>query len=257
MLKIQKSISKNINTDIYDRKQDTKLKTKVNTKLKTKVNTKLKTKVNKNKKSTTNLNRRETLLMKPIKKFFYDKDNIDIFFNILKGDSEDSLRLYEWFVVNYSKKYDIRYKIKNLEGFDDEFVVHLNYKSQLQSYSKKYFDAFCRTKRIFISNYNGIKEETTIGQLNFFKWAISNKIIEYIKQHRDDINKDMIHSLRHLYNNKDVHQKNDKDSENIKQDGKHNKNKKIKKKRRTRKELSISATKKINKHDVKIIVSFN
>jgi len=208
-------------------------------------NTKIVTK----KKKIIILNRRETLLMKPIKKFFYEKDNIDIFFNILKGDSEDSLRLYEWFVVNYSKKYDIRYKIKNIEGFDDDFVVHLNYKSQLQSYSKKYFDAFCRTKRIFISNYNGIKEETTIGQLNFFKWAISNKIIEYIKKHRDDINKDMIHSLRHLYNNKDTYEDIEKNIEKN--------NKKIKKKRRTRKELSISATKKINKHDVKIIVSFN
>jgi len=201
------------------------------------------------KKKTIILNRRETLLMKPIKKFFYEKDNIDIFFNILKGDSEDSLRLYEWFVVNYSKKYDIRYNIKDNEGINNEFVVHLNYKSQLQSYSKKYFDAFCRTKRIFISNYNGIKEETTIGQLNFFKWAISNKIIEYIKKHRDDINKDMIHSLRHLYNNKDM-------CEDIEKNIEKN-NKKIKKKRRTRKELSISATKKINKHDVKIIVSFN
>ena len=151
--------------------------------------------------------------------------------------------------MNYSKKYDIRYNIKDNEGINNEFVVHLNYKSQLQSYSKKYFDAFCRTKRIFISNYNGIKEETTIGQLNFFKWAISNKIIEYIKKHRDDINKDMIHSLRHLYNNKDM-------CEDIEKNIEKN-NKKIKKKRRTRKELSISATKKINKHDVKIIVSFN
>ena len=215
------------------------------------------TKVTK-KKKTIILNRRETLLMKPIKKFFYEKDNIDIFFNILKGDSEDSLRLYEWFVVNYSKKYDIRYNIKDNEGINNEFVVHLNYKSQLQSYSKKYFDAFCRTKRIFISNYNGIKEETTIGQLNFFKWAISNKIIEYIKKHRDDINKDMIHSLRHLYNNKDLQENTNKlDNKNINNNNINKSNAIKKKKRRTRKELSISATKKINKHDVKIIVSFN
>jgi hypothetical protein len=235
MLKIKKSINttnRNTNSNEYNKN----------------------TKVTK-KKKTIILNRRETLLMKPIKKFFYEKDNIDIFFNILKGDSEDSLRLYEWFVVNYSKKYDIRYNIKDNEGINNEFVVHLNYKSQLQSYSKKYFDAFCRTKRIFISNYNGIKEETTIGQLNFFKWAISNKIIEYIKKHRDDINKDMIHSLRHLYNNKDnkIIDKSDNDKNNI-----NNKSNIVKKKkRRTRKELSISATKKINKHDVKIIVSFN
>ena len=241
MLKIKKSINttnRNTNSNEYNKN----------------------TKVTK-KKKTIILNRRETLLMKPIKKFFYEKDNIDIFFNILKGDSEDSLRLYEWFVVNYSKKYDIRYNIKDNEGINNEFVVHLNYKSQLQSYSKKYFDAFCRTKRIFISNYNGIKEETTIGQLNFFKWAISNKIIEYIKKHRDDINKDMIHSLRHLYNNKDLQENTNKlDNKNINNNINNNINKSNaikKKKRRTRKELSISATKKINKHDVKIIVSFN
>lgn len=181
------------------------------------------------------LTKREELLMLPIKKFFSDKKNIDTFFNILKGDNEDSLRLYEWFVVNYSKKYDTRYHIRKDDNTLEEVTVYLDYKSQLQSYSKKYFDAFCRTKRIYISNFDGEKEETTVGQLNFFKWAISKNIINYIKQHREDINNDMIVSLRHLYNKKDTK----------------------KNKRRTRKELSISATKKINKHNVKIIVSFD
>lgn len=187
-------------------------------------------------KRKNNLTKREELLMRPIKNFFSEKKNIDTFFNILKGENEDSLRLYEWFVVNYSKKYDTRYHIINKNGEKEEVIVYLDYKSQLQSYSKKYFDAFCRTKRIYITNFNGEKEETTVGQLNFFKWAISKKIIDYIKNNRDDISKDMIISLRHLYNNKDKNKKN---------------------KRRTRKELSVSATKKINKHNVKIVVSFD
>jgi hypothetical protein len=33
--------------------------------------------------------------------------------------------------------------------------------------------------------------ETTIGQLNFFKWAIENRIIEFIENHYDDIEADM------------------------------------------------------------------
>ena len=88
------------------------------------------------------LTKREELLMRPIKKFFSEKKNIDIFFNILKGDNEDSLRLYEWFVVNYSKKYDTRYYIRKDDNTTEEVIVYLDYKSQLQSYSKKYFDAF-------------------------------------------------------------------------------------------------------------------
>ena len=77
---------------------------------------------------------------------------------------------------------------------------------------------------------------TTVGQLNFFRWAIKNKIVEYVENNLSAIEEDMNSSIKHLYRRKN------KDKE--------------KKTRRKRKELSISATKTVNKHDVKIIVKF-
>ena len=53
------------------------------------------------------------------------------------------------------------------------------------------------------SNKDTIRKEgkhiqTTIGQLNFFKWAIENKIIEYIDENYESIEKDM--NSRNSYN---------------------------------------------------------
>ena len=71
--------------------------------------------------------------------------------------------------------------------------IHSSYKSQLKAWNKKYFDPFSRGDRIpfFL---NGIVIITTIGQLNFFKWFIQNKIYKFIKENYDDIELGMISS---------------------------------------------------------------
>ena len=79
--------------------------------------------------------------------------------------------------------------------------------------------------------------ETTIGQLNFFKWALQNNVIRYIEEHYNEIEADM--------NNRNTSSKKNMTD--------HNANKTRKK----REELSISACKCIKKEDVKIVVSFN
>ena len=63
-------------------------------------------------------------------------------------------------------------------------------KNQLKSYSKKYFDPFCRRDRIMFECI-GHKLETTLGQLNFFKWGIETMLLEYILENYDDIETDM------------------------------------------------------------------
>ena len=72
-----------------------------------------------------------------------------------------------------------------------------------------------------------------MGQLNFFRWAIDNKIIEFIDENYESIERDMNISLRNLYKKKDGETK-----------------------RRKRTELSISATKTVNKHNISIEVNF-
>ena len=76
------------------------------------------------------------------------------------------------------------------------FNVNIEYKNQLNGYSKQYFDPFCRKKKVIYcyKNNNGgenINFLSSIGQLNFFQWAIRNKIFKYVQIHLKEIEKDM------------------------------------------------------------------
>ena len=180
-----------------------------------------------------NISSKKDLLMQSLINFFAIKENLDNVIPIITGKSKISLRILDWFVTNYSKKNNIAYQLE-LNGKSKNFIVYLDYKSQLKAYSKKQFDPFCRRERISFNDHNNIELITTVGQLNFFRWAIENKIIEYIINNYDIIETDMNNSLRNLYKKKN---------------GDSN--------RRKRTELSISATKTVNKHDVSIVVQFD
>ena len=167
---------------------------------------------------------------------------------IINGDSKISLRVMDWFVTNYSKKNNISYLIDNSgeiisditdQNSGKEFVVYLDYKLQLKGYQKKQFDPFCRRDRIQFYYNNEDYITTTVGQLNFFKWTIKNSVLSYIENNLVDIEKDMNDCYKAVYSV-------DKSSNN-----------KGKSSRRKRQELSISATKKLNKSNVKIYVSFD
>lgn len=185
-------------------------------------------------KKTNNVNSKINLLILSLTKFYNKNNNLNKLLPIINGESNISLRLIDWFVTNYSKKNNISYILKK-KKLDTNFIVYLDYKSQLKAYSKKQFDPFCRRERINFYDNNNNKIITTIGQLNFFRWIIENKILDYINENFKIIEDDMITSLRNLYKKKDC-------DKNI---------------RRKRHELSINATRTINKHDVKIVIDFN
>jgi hypothetical protein len=67
----------------------------------------------------------------------------------------------------------------------------MNYKSQLKAYSKKLFDPFCRRERIMFQLQNQESFLTTVGKLNFFRWAIEKGIIDYIKLNLPKIEREM------------------------------------------------------------------
>lgn len=113
---------------------------------------------------------------------FYTTDKIERIKSILDGNTDISLRLIDWFVTNYSKMYNVTFMTKNNRHVN----VYLTYKARLKAYSKKMFDPFCRCKRIKFCDI-----ETTVGQLNFFEWAISDEILDYIQKHKDVIHNDM------------------------------------------------------------------
>ncbi len=119
---------------------------------------------------------------------YYSNDKFQTIYDI-SVNPKISLRVIDWFVTNYSKKNNIVYNLTS-NGKPRQFNVYTSYKSQLKSYSKKFFDPFCRRERIHLT-HNNETLVTTIGQLNFFKWAIDNRILSFIYDHYDKIDKDM------------------------------------------------------------------
>ena len=138
---------------------------------------------------------RKFLLLESLKNYYDSNPDVSKYLlNIVKGSSPISLRLLDWFITNYAKKYKIVYDIKGC--IDDticreKFFVFSSYRSQLKAYSKKMFDPFCRRERINFVFCDNIEIQTTIGQLNFFRWAIKHDILNYVEKHIKDIEEDM------------------------------------------------------------------
>ena len=86
---------------------------------------------------------KQELIIASLQRFYSGRDDLNEIVDLLKGTSEVSLRLIDWFVTNFSKAHSTSY---HLNG--PEFVVYMNYKNQLKAYSKKLFDPFCRRERI-------------------------------------------------------------------------------------------------------------
>lgn len=173
-----------------------------------------------------------SLLLNNLLKFYKRDGNLQKMLSIINGESKISLRIVDWFATNYAKQNFTIYSVKN-----KRFKVYVDYKLKLRAYSKKRFDPFCRWERINIPYEENKYIQTTIGQLNFFKWALENNVIQYIENNYDDIENDM--------NKRNSTSKRKKSSTNKS------------KTRKRREELSISATKTIYKEDVEIVVKFD
>jgi len=157
------------------------------------------------------VNSKDQLLMKDLSKF-YNNDTIKKILPITLGQSKISLRVLDWFITNYCKSNNII-----LNNNNKYYNIHLDYKSQLKAFSKKQFDPFCRRERILFYYKDNNYITTTVGQLNFFKWAIENNILDYVENNLKDIEENMNKTNR----------------------------------------LKIEANKKINKNNMDIIISFS
>ena len=172
------------------------------------------------------------LLLDKLLEYYRKNNNLDFMLNIINGNSNISLRIVDWFVTNYSKKYYTVISTNNGE----RLKIYDDYKLKLRSYSKKRFDPFCRWERITIPFDQTTHVQTTIGQLNFFKWALENKIIEYIQTNLKTIELDM-------------NSRNNSRSKENKKD--------LSKTRKKREELSESACRSIKRENIEVIISFS
>lgn len=117
--------------------------------------------------------------------YLENKKYYDTFKSIINKESIISLRIIDYFVTTYAKQ-------NKTVIPESRYAIHQEYKNQLKGYNKRKFDSFSRTykndssKKFVFTHPNG-NIETTIGQLNFFRWALSNGIVEYLERHYHDV----------------------------------------------------------------------
>ena len=180
---------------------------------------------------TTIYTTQNSLLLDNLLKFYKENNRLETMLGIINGESKISLRIVDWFATNYAKQ---RFTVYNLTN-GTRFKVYNDYKLKLRAYSKKRFDPFCRWDRIVIPYKDNNSIQTTIGQLNFFKWALENEVINYIENNYSDIEKDM----------------------NTRNSTSKRRSINITKTRKKREELSISATKSVKKETVEVVLTFS
>lgn len=134
---------------------------------------------------------KQELIIASLQRFYSGRDDLEEIIELLKGTSDVSLRLVDWFVTNYSKAHSTSYILNG-----QEFVVYMNYKNQLKAYSKKLFDPFCRRERISFQIPGHEPFLTTVGKLNFFRWALEKGILNYIKGHQAEVEKEMNSAMK-------------------------------------------------------------
>jgi hypothetical protein len=139
------------------------------------------------------------LLLLSLTNYYSKNKNIHVLKEIIESSSKLSLRLIDWYVTNYCKQHNIVYILKKKEN-NEYFNVYMNYRSQLKAFKKVLFDPFRRRDRIVFHYGEGEELSTTIGQLNFFRWAIDNDIIKHLEKNLCYVENDMINRQKIMKN---------------------------------------------------------
>lgn len=124
-----------------------------------------------------------------------------------------SLRAIEWLVTNYSKGTKIvLYNEREKKRID----IHNAYEIQSNYYKRNLFDPFCRHGRVYFlwklkstktNEWEDVVMITTVGQLNFMKWADENGILNYARAHQDEIQRTMESTLSEVNKEKKMYKK--------------------------------------------------
>jgi hypothetical protein len=138
----------------------------------------------------------ERSLYTEVDRFFTKKctpDMIQKMVKIINKDGHISLRLLNWFATKHSAT------MAALVGEDQDgnvnlFDVKISYRAGLSTHTKEYFDPFRRGKK-FDYNYDKRDKdkvvETTLCQLNFFKWMFTHSLLKYVEDNLDDLKNKM------------------------------------------------------------------
>jgi len=155
---------------------------------------------------------KDDLLITHLLKFYSHPLHLSVFIEIVTEGKHISLRQLDYFSTNFTKPSNNPVIINGID-------IHTDYKNHLKGFKKQYFDPFCRRQRILLTGknfnikkllekqelskqlefdyeYTNLKDSdtgiiTTVGQLNFFKWCIEKKVIQYVYENSNKIEQNM------------------------------------------------------------------
>lgn len=137
----------------------------------------------------------ERSLFVKIDRFFKkqcSEKQINKMINIINNCDNISLRLLNWFAMKHSATMEALEIVDN-DGSIKLFDVKISYKARLWTHSKKYFDPFRRGKRFDYHFDENTCIETTLCQLNFFRWLFLHDLMNYVEEYYDKLKQKMGH----------------------------------------------------------------
>lgn len=145
------------------------------------------------------------LLVSSLASFYRDPKNIRELLSVVEptrvpdvDGGHVSLRLIDWYVTNYAKKHNTVVQMPTSSVDRQKHTVHVyaDYRTQLRAYTKQLFDPFRRRARIKFVYAKGESIDTTIGQLNMFRWMIECRLLDHIRANVRLIEQDMLDTLK-------------------------------------------------------------
>lgn len=118
-----------------------------------------------------------TVLSRALERYFSDPRKFTILHLLTTASDQKrtiSLRLIEWYVTDYS-----RYVIPNA-------TTVAEYADNLNIYTRKMFDPFRRGKQQRL-RCGDVEVQTTVGQMNFFRWFIESGLWDDVNRRASDL----------------------------------------------------------------------
>lgn len=130
--------------------------------------------------TTDGLSRSDEVLLDSVLRWYNeDSRRVEDFLLIVKRKNGMSLRVIDWLVTNFSKTNSV---ILETDGVPRD--LNRDYQKNLSAYNKRNMDPFARRNKISITIYGKESRNSTVGQLNFFRWFLKNNIVEFLKQNK-------------------------------------------------------------------------
>lgn len=197
--------------------------------------------------------KKEKMLYEVLNDFFKkcSLEEVQMIIQIIDGEHAISLRFLDWFVTRYCYLYKLSINVANLYNKEQNFSINISYKAQLKSFKKRYFDPFRRKKKfIFQHEKHNLNILTTLGQLNFFRWALSYDIIKYAENNYKNINSKITYVNSYFSKNIDTNSLTISTSEEVE-----NKKKEINS--ISSETENLSEYKKLSQNDINLIMDIN